>query len=168
YALAGYVAIMALMPLLTRRGPIWRWAVTAAVCLFALSSTFQMARQPYHPYGHYPGPPQAALVLRFARAHHVNYGYASYWDGGDLSWLTDFKLQIYPVRSGCGPYGLCPDKARISSWYLPRPSTRSMLIADQAQPGVNALPPQLGHPLATTYIGSLTVAVYGYDIASRF
>jgi len=167
YALAGYVAIMALMPLLARRGPVWRWALTAAVCIFALSATFQLAHRPYHPYGPYPGPPQARLVLRFANAHRVDYGYAGYWDGQDLTWLTAFKLQLYPVRSGCGPEGLCPDKARISSWYAPRPGTRSMLIADQAQPGVPAIPSQLGHPLATTHIGSLTVAVYGYDIASR-
>jgi hypothetical protein len=167
YALAGYVAIMALMPLVTRRGPVWRWAATVGVCVFALCSIFQLARRPYHPYGHYPGPPQAQLVLRFARANHVSYGYASYWDAQDLTWLTGFRLQIYPVRSGCGPEGLCPDKARISSWYLPRPGTRSMVIADRAQPGVPQIPPQLGRPVARTQIGSLTVAVYSSDIAAR-
>jgi hypothetical protein len=167
YALAGYVAIMALMPLLARRGPVWRWAVTAGVCVFALSAIFQLARQPYHPYGPYPGPPQAALVLRFARAHHVDYGYASYWDGQDLTWLTRFKLRIYPVQTGCGPQGLCATTSRISSWYLPRAGTRSMLIADSAQKGVQSIPSQLGQPVASTHIGSLTVAVYPYDIASR-
>jgi hypothetical protein len=167
YALAGYVAIMALMPLLARRGPVWRWVVTAGVCVFALCSIFQLARRPYHPYGRYPGPPQARFVLRFARAHHVDRGYASYWDGQDLTWLTAFRLQIYPVRSGCGANDLCPDKARISSWYQPRPGMRSMLIADRAQAGVHAIPAQLGHPLATTRIGSLTLAVYRYDIASK-
>lgn len=168
YALAGYVAIMALMPLLTRRGPVWRWVLTAAVCVFALSATLQLARQPYHPYGPYPGPPQARLVLRFAEAHHVDRGFASYWDAQDLTWLTRFKLQIYPISSGCGAEALCPSTARISSWYLPKLQTRSMLIADSAQTGVPAIPAQLGHPLATTHIGSLTLAVYPYDIAARF
>jgi hypothetical protein len=167
YALADYIAIMALMPLAARRGPIWRIAATAGVCVFALSSIFQLVNRPYDPYGRFPGPPQAEMVLRFARAHDVSYGFASYFDGPDLTWLTKFKLQIYPVSSGCGPQGVCATHARIDRWYRPRPGTRSMLIADTAVPGLNQIPPGFPHPLAIDHIGSLTVAVYPFDIASR-
>ncbi len=167
YALAGYIAIMALMPLLTRRGWVWRIGLSAAVCVFALSAIFQLARQPYDPYGHFPGPPQAQAVLRFARAHDVDYGYAGYLDAPDLTWLTRFHLQIYPVHAGCGPEGLCPSNARINTWYLPRPGTRSMLIADPAAPGLPSIPPSFGHPLAMAHVGPMTLAVYGFDIASR-
>ena len=42
-----------------------------------------------------------------------------------------------------------------------------MLIADPTFPGVAAIDPQLGRPVAQAQIGQLTVAVYPYDIASR-
>lgn len=108
YLLAGYIAIMALIPLVARRGRRWRMAVTVGVCAFAASSIFQLARRPFVEYGPYPTAPIAQRMLAFARAHGVRYGYASYWEGPDLTWLTDFKLQIYPVRLGCGASGICP------------------------------------------------------------
>ena len=167
YVLAGYVAIMALMPLLARRGLRRRIAVTAAVCLFALSAIVQLARQPFAPFGRYPTATVAARVLQFARAHHVTYGYSGYWDAADLTWLTRFNLRIYPVQR-CGRAGFCnAPPARITTWYRPRPGAASMLIADSALTGVTWLEPTLGRPLAVTHIGTLTVAVYPFDIASR-
>jgi hypothetical protein len=169
YALAGYVAVMALFPLLARRGPRWRAAVTAGVCAFALSSIVQLAQQPFAAFGRYPTPSVAARVLQFARTYHVQYGYAGYWDAPDLTWLTRFDLKIYPIESGCGPHGICPTApARIDTWYVPRPGTRSMLIADSAVTGVASIDPRLGAPLASMHIGTLTVAVYPFDIASKF
>jgi hypothetical protein len=166
YVLAGYVAIAALTGLLALRGPGWRIAVTAGVCVFALSSTYQLARQPFNSGP--PGPSQADQLLRFARSQGVEYAYAGYWDAPDLTWLTKFGLKVYPVQAGCGPAGLCPfPTAQIDSWYHPRPGIRSMLIADPAFPGVGALAPGLGPPLAGATIGNLKVAVYPFDIASR-
>lgn len=167
YVLAGYVAIMALVPLLARRGPRRRIAVTAAVCLFALSAIIQLARQPFAPFGSYPTASVADRVLQFADAHHVAYGYSGYWDAPDLTWLTRFKLHIYPIQR-CGGEGFCgTPPARITTWYRPRPGEPSILIADSALTGVTWLEPRLGRPLAVTHIGTLTVAVYPFDIASR-
>lgn len=169
YVLAGYVAIIALVPLLARRGKRWRAAVAAGVCLFALSGVVQLARKPFASFGPYPTPTAADRVLRFARAHDVQYGYAGYWDAPDLTWLTRFRLKIYPITAGCGSNGLCAiSPAQINTWYRPRSGVRSMLIADRALPGVSGLDPKLGPPLATTRIGTMTVAVYPFDIASRF
>jgi hypothetical protein len=167
YVLAGYVAIMALVPLLARRGPRRRIVVTAAVCLFALSAIIQLARRPFAPFGRYPTATVADRVLQFARAHHVAYGYAGYWDAPDLTWLTRFNLRIYPVQR-CGREGFCgTPPARITTWYRPRPGASSILIADSALTGVTWLEPKLGRPLAVTRIGTLTVAVYPFDVASR-
>ena len=167
YVLAGYVAIMALVPLLARRGLRRRIAVTAAVCVFALSAIIQLARQPFAPFGRYPTATVAGRVLQFARAHHVAYGYAGYWDAPDLTWLTRFNLRIYPVQR-CGRQGFCgTPPARITTWYRPRPGAPSLLIADSTLTGVTWLEPTLGRPLAVSHIGTLTVAVYPFDIASR-
>lgn len=169
YALAGYVAVMALFPLLVRRGARWRAVVTAGVCVFALSSIVQLARQPFAPFDAYPNRSVADRVLQFARAHDVHYGYAGYWDAPDLTWQTRFNLQIYPVEAGCAGSRICPvAPAQIDTWYRPRPGTRSMLIADPRFPGVGSIDRELGAPISTTHIGALTVAVYPFDIASKF
>lgn len=169
YVLAGYVAIIALVPLLAR-GRVWRRAVvTAGVCLFALSGVIQLARQPFASFGPYPTPTVADRVLSFARAHDVHYGYAGYWDAPDLTWLTRFNLKIYPIQSGCGVEGICAaSPAQINTWYRARPGVRSMLIADSALPGVSSIDGMLGRPLSIARIGTLTVAIYPFDIASRF
>jgi hypothetical protein len=166
YLLAGYVAITALLSLLARRGPRWKLAVAGGVSLFALSSIIQLARRPFIEFGSYPTAPQAQRVLAFARAHGVAYGYASYWQAPDLTWLTDFRLQIYPVGVECGEFGVCPwSGAQISSWALNRPGTRSMLISAAPDVPAAALDPWLGQPLAVGRFGTLTVAVYPRDIA---
>ncbi len=168
YLLAGYVAIMALLPLLARRGRTWRWGLVGAVCVFAASSIVQLARRPFVEYGAYPTAPIAQRVLAFARAHDVRYGYASYWQAPDLTWLTDFRLQIYPIGLDCGDFGICPWLgAEIQSWYTPRPGTRSMLILGQAPPVAAATADLVGRPEIITRIGTLTVAVYSHDIASE-
>lgn len=169
YVLAGYAAIAALTGVLAVRGPMWRLAVTAGVCLFAISGIYQLARRPFDPGSPFPGPAVANQLVRFARANDVRYGYGGYWDAADLTWLTRFKLKVYPVTTGCGPIGLCPyPTGRINTWYQARPGERSMLIADTAQPGVGSLTWPLRKPVARARIGQLLIAVYPYDIASRF
>ena len=169
YALAGYVAIMALVPLIARRGPRLRLLLAAGASVFAISSIVQLAHQPFAPFGRYPTPTVADRVLQFARAHDVSYGYAGYWDAPDLTWLTKFKLKIYPVQRRCGPRGICAmSAAYINTWYRPRPGTHSLLIADSAFAPVRWIEPRLGRPSAVMYLGTLTIAVYPYDIASTF
>jgi hypothetical protein len=172
YLLAGYVAIGALLPLLALRSSGWKASVTAGVCLFALIACYQAIRQPAGPPTTFPGPPQANALVRFARSEHVQYGYASYWDAPELTWLSYFKLKVYPVEQ-CGSPSLtiCPfSTVNISSWYAPRGRIRSLLVVDrQLQPVLVSAPdPALGRPLASTAIGALEVYVYPYDIAARF
>jgi hypothetical protein len=117
----------------------------------------------------FSGPAQAAQLTRFAAAHDVRYGYSGYWDAADLTWLTKFKLQVFPVQANCGSLKLCATPAAgISTWYAPRAGVRSMLIADPNQPGLPSIDPALGKPIATTRIGNLTVAVFPFDLASKF
>ncbi len=166
YLLAGFVGILALLPLLARRGRSWRLAVVGAVSVFAVSSIVQLAHRPAVPFGRYPTAPVAQRVLAFAQAHDVRYGYASYWQAPDLTWLTHFKLQIYPVSLGCGQFGICPwPGAEITSWYTPRPQGRSLLITDSPNPPAVAIDPWLGPPIAVGRFDRLTVAVYSHDIA---
>ena len=136
YALAGYIAIMALVPLAARRGPRLRVLVTVGACVFALSAIVQLAHQPFSPFGRYPTPTVADRVLQFARAHNVNYGYAGYWDAPDLTWLSKFKLKIYPVQRRCGPSGICPLSPAYINTLVP-PSARHALTADRGH-GIRA------------------------------
>src|SRR5205823_574253 len=148
------VAIMALLPLLARRGAGWKRAVVAAVSVFAVSSIVQLARRPDVEYGRYPTAPTAQRVLAYARAHHVGYAYASYWQAPDLTWLSDFRLHVYPVNVDCGEFGVCPwPGAQITSWYAHRPGTRSMLISDMPGLPAEAVDPWLGRPVAVGRFG---------------
>jgi hypothetical protein len=55
----------------------------------------------------------------------------------------------------------------ISSWYTPRPNTKTYLVVDPAQPLVTGPDPAMGKPLKMLTVGRLQVYVYGYDIASK-
>jgi hypothetical protein len=141
------------------------------VCLFALLASYQILRSPSAPGNpNFPGPREANALTRFARAQNVSYGYAGYWDAADLTWLSYFKVKLYPVDQ-CVPAKptLCRYRlGNISSWFLPRAHTRSLLILDPRQSEPVASPdPAFGTPLAHTAIGPLQAYVYPQDIASH-
>jgi len=170
YIVAGYVATGALLPLLARRGLGWRIAVTAGVCLFALSAIYQTIAQPTLPTAA-PGPRQATLLARYAQREHVTRGYAGYWDAYDLTWATNFRIDVTPVIP-CHPsdHGLCSNQiANISSADAPRAHARSLLIIDpDATPdALTGLDPSFGRPISATTIGQLRVYVFPYDIAAK-
>jgi hypothetical protein len=111
-------------------------------------------------------------LLRLARAERVKYGYAGYWDAAPLSWQMKTAVQLYPVGQ-CYRNGgfLCRVPIhRISSWYHPRPHTRTMLVVDPAQTAFGPVdaPPSLGKPERVVAIRPVTVYIYPYDIAARF
>lgn len=167
YVLAGYVAVAALLPLLALRNRGWQVSVTAGVCVFALIASYQVIRQPFQRrLESSPEPWQATALARFAASRHVGYGYTSYWSAADLTWTSGFKVRIYPVgQCSSASLSICPYYIGISSWYRPRPDTRSMLILNSE---LRLPDPALGAPIATKTIGDLTALVYPYDIASRF
>jgi hypothetical protein len=171
YLLAGYVAVGALLPLLAVRSRGWMASVTAAVCLFALIASFQIVRNPFQPQLRFPTPEQGQALARFAKAEGVTYGYTGYWDAADLTWMSRFRVKVYPVSQCAQPrLVICPYYIGISSWYTPRPGTRSMLIVDHGiqLPLISAPDPTDGTPIASAAIGDLTVYVYPFDIASKF
>jgi hypothetical protein len=171
YLLAGYVAIGALLPLLAARGLGWRLAVTAGVSVFALSAIYQLLQQSFAVTGPTPGPIQAGELERYAQRQHVSYGYTGYWDAVELTWLTRFRLQVYPVTE-CVPatHGLCAfPVVKISTWYTAHPHARSLLIVDPVQvaPAVTGVAQAFGRPISTTTIGTLTVYVFPYNIGTK-
>jgi hypothetical protein len=171
YVLAGYVAVGALLPLLAMRSRRWKATVTAGVCLFALIASYQMIRNPFQPQLRFPTPPQARALARYARSENVTYGYTGYWDAADFTWMSEFKVKVYPVaRCNAQTLAICPYDIGISSWYTPRQGTNAMLAIDRGitLQSVTAADPGDGSPIASADIGDLTVYVYPYDIASRF
>lgn len=169
YILGGYVAIAALVGLVAMRSRGWRLAVTAAVCVFALSATYQVLREPEANATGAPEMRDFHALERFAAAHQAGYGYASYWNAAELTWTTAFRLPIYPVEE-CGPeHTLCAGSVKISSWYVPRPHTNSLLIVDPNLPElpITGLDTGFGRPSATTTIAGLHVYVFAYDLAAR-
>jgi hypothetical protein len=171
YVLAGYVALAALVPLLATRSRRWQAGVTIGVCVFALIASYQVIRNPFQPQLRFPTPQQARSLARYAESEHVTYGYTGYWDAADLTWMSEFKVKVYPVTQ-CNSQSLaiCSYYIGISSWYTPRHGTNSMLVIDHGIQirSVTAPDPGDGAPIASTNIGDLTVYVYPYDIASRF
>jgi hypothetical protein len=172
FLLAGYIAFGALLPLLALRSRGWQASLVAGLCAFALIASYQIVRQPFAPQNRFPTAGTVNRLVRLAQSQRVTYGYASYWDAPDITWLSYFKLPVYPIEQ-CAPPNLtlCPfSQVRVSSWYAPRPHTRSMLIVDpQLQRQLVSAPdPALGKPDFTTTIGTLSVYIYPYDIAQRF
>jgi len=78
---------------------------------------------------------------------------------------------VHPVRM-CDDEGRpCPfEFHRISTWYVPRPGRRSMLVLDRRirALAVTRMDPKLGRPAAIRRVGQLDVAIYDHDIARGF
>jgi hypothetical protein len=169
YLLGPYVAVAALLPLVVSQSLGWRLAVGAAVSVLALTASVRLFALPLTISNNAPSFSTAASLARFAAAEHSRYGYAYYWDAIDLTWASDFKVDVFPVTSCAKPTPvLCAfTEVQISSWYTPRRGVRSMLIVDPTWPAANARDPALGPPIASTTFGRLTAYVYPYDIAAR-
>jgi hypothetical protein len=113
----------------------------------------------------YPTGAAAGPLLRLARSERLKYGYSRYADAAPLTWLMKAAVQVYPVAPCRHARALCPwGFHRISSWYSPRPSTRTFVLTD-------VLPRRaissLGRPAQVAKVGRLTVYVYAYDVAAR-
>jgi hypothetical protein len=168
YLLGAYLAVGALLPALALRGVASKIVVAAGVSLFAVTATYELQKHPVD-VNNAPGASATDALMRFADHQRISYGYAGYWDALELTWGTKFHLNVYPVQN-CAPRrpSLCREAVgSISSWYIPRPNTRSMLVVDGALPGVTGVDPALGIPVATATIAGMRVYVYPYDIATK-
>jgi hypothetical protein len=145
--------------------------VRAIATVQVLRHPFEVIKPPEESI-RFPGPDTAAALARFAHHEGVTYGYGGYWDAEELTWGTDFKVLVRPVRVCTSrTHALCyPQLGMISSWYTPRPGIRSLLVVDSLGTsfnGVLAPDPSLGKPLSARQLGDIEVYVYPYDIASR-
>jgi hypothetical protein len=175
YIATAYVAVAVLLPLCVSkvvRAP--RQYLAVAIGLFAAvtfvgnvlqpaaDSTFLQVGLPA------VAPPVAAEVEHFSLSHDARFGYAPYWDAAALSWASQLRLQVYPVYECQSPaLTLCSYFLNeISTWYKPRPNTRTFLITDVTVPDPVSLDPALGKPIASKTFGNVTVYIWGHDIAS--
>jgi hypothetical protein len=77
------------------------------------------------------------------------------------------RVRVRPVYT-CGARVCRMHLYRISSWYTPKPGTRSFLLVDPAQPILAAPDPAFGKPQRTvTLPGNIGMFIYDHDIAAE-
>jgi hypothetical protein len=150
-----------------RRAQVWM-AIFAMVT--ALIGCVELGRGLYTPeVTIQPTSMEVARLEQIAASHHLDHGYAGYWDAMPITLESDFKVRAYPIEP-CGAVGYCPFALHvIESWYTPKPDARTFyVVGDQTlMPAVGPPPPSWGPPLKTLRVGHLTVYLFDYDIASR-
>jgi hypothetical protein len=156
----------------SRRSEHLRTGLAAAAGFLIVVNAVSLARGEFRFGG--PGPLAAnePRIARLARSQGISVAYADYWSGSSLSWGSQLKLHVYPVRT-CGldsTSGLCPMLLNVvTSWYTPRPGAKTMLITQAGSAYVPEKPdPRFGPPLRRYTVGPFSVYVFGYDLASRF
>jgi hypothetical protein len=146
-------------------GVVSRVAVTAGATIFALSGLVSLLKNEELQSGN-PSYTIYGQVAQVAAKEHLTVGYADYWDAAPIIWSTHFHLRAYPVQD-CAPNLCWSSLHMITSWYAPRPHQRTFLLTNSAQPIPAAPMPNLGPASAVHQIGTITMYVYPYDIASR-
>lgn len=169
--LFGVVMALAALGPLAARSPSTRTLSGVVVALFTAAGVVMLLGPLFVTDGaRAPTEADARALTRLAREEHVGAAYAGYWTAMPLAFKSDLAL---PVRSleVCGARGrLCPfELHKISSWYVPRPHTRSMLIVDRRilAFSVSVLDPRLGRPERIARVGALRVAIFADDLAAR-
>jgi hypothetical protein len=165
YLVGAIYAVAALLPLLAARGRVARIAITVGATVFALSGLVSLLNNEELASGN-PSYSLYNQVAQVAADEHLTVGYADYWDAAPIVWSTHFHLRAYPVQD-CAPNLCWSPLHMITSWYTPRPGRHTFLLANSAEPIPAAPMPNLGKASATYQIGTITMYVYPYDIASR-
>ena len=144
--------------------PSRRLLVTLGAAVLALGGLVSVARD----FDPSPGNQFARDILPLVEGEGLQYGYAAYWNAMPLTWKSHLKVQVFPIVS-CprAPHGLCTYYLHtISSWYRPRPGTKTFLIVDHRYgpppPGA-----RLGGTKEVVDFKHYSVYVYDYDIASN-
>jgi hypothetical protein len=172
YLVGVLLSVAALLPLAGAASARGRAVLAVGVAAFALIGVGSLLRgeMTQNP-GRYPSQATARELAAFAQARGLTVGYAGYWDAADLTWNAgDGPLRVYPVIECSPDHQLCPATFhRISTWYRPRPGTRTFLVLDAAlrMEKPTGLDPRLGPPAAVDRVGPLTVYTFDYDIAAR-
>jgi hypothetical protein len=174
YLIPVFYAMAAVIPIWARRSEARRVGTALAVTLYAgvAAQTLHasVVAHGFESSANKGTPPVIALL----RAHHLNHGYAGYWEANSVTWKSGGQVQPRAVLEGsaCGapdPGVLCAYRFNaLSSWFTPQPGP-SFLLVGLDDPYVSAAPSgALGSPSAVYRIGQFTVYVYPYDLASAF
>jgi hypothetical protein len=104
----------------------------------------------------------ARPITRFLEQRGVTRGFAYFWEAQNLSWQTDMRLVVAPVRN-CGRE-LCPYNIfTITSWYEPRGGPTFLLI----DPAFIQAPPFVSEAAETRRYGPLKLYVFEADVAKH-
>jgi hypothetical protein len=165
---SGYAVIALAAVSLSRLGYAGRVAAVAAACVLVTASIVSLAARDIEANsGHYPRKDVARFLSTFAQGEGLRYGYAAYWVAAPLTWESRLHVEVYPVVPCPTPSGLCSYPwHEISSWYTPRPSTRTFLVTDTRY-GPSTADFHLADPAEIVTYGQYTIYVYGYDVASK-
>jgi hypothetical protein len=171
YVVIAFVAVAMLLPPLALHAPRARPLLVVGVLAFAVSVIGRHVVDGVEDFGSGPRQADAGGVARYLRSQDVRTGYAGYQDAPVITWASRNDLQVYPLYTdpSCTTGPLCPFPLHsISSWYTPRPNTRTFLITHP--PGnytqVGAPPPAFGKPVTSRAFGALGVYIYDHDIAA--
>ena len=175
YVIPVFLALAAVGPLWGRRLD-WRRPVAAGcVALFCLATI--AARQNLFVNEVAPGTGSvhrnSAELISFLESRGLKYGYAGYFTSHQLTLLSDRRVYAFPVIACRQPASdiICPLFVNVrTAWYVPRPGVRSFLIQEASVPAAYSPLPSasLGRPSEVRTMGTMTVFVFDYDIASRF
>jgi hypothetical protein len=168
YYLTLIFSVAAIVPLSLRLRSDAGWVMPVGLTIFVIGSTVGLNRNYLKAFE-----PQvaryASTIVHLAKSNHATVGYAGYWDASSLTWNSQERILVRPLEQCANSAGaeICPFfLMRTPSWYAPK-QRRTFLLVDPSAAFVVTLPRGLGNPIASYALGSLTMYVYPYDIASR-
>lgn len=172
YLTPVFLAAAVAVPLAARTS-LQRAAVGAGAGLFCLLSALPVVQQDLvRAIRQAPYVKDGNRLLDSLASKGLTRGYASYGNASPLTFKSDGKTQVRPVWycQVAETLTLCGFVAnRLSDWYTPEPGIRTFVIGDPTLPAAISVPPAaFGPPAETFTVGSQTVFVYPYDVASRF
>jgi hypothetical protein len=150
-------------------------AATLAFAAFAAHTAYANATIDPANFNDHRAVSSASDPLALLTAHHLSRGYASYWLAYDLDWRSEGAVSIWPVLAApaaCGGHAgsLCAYPFAPQGEYTPAAGPSFLVtesIAGRCLPGVPPLA-VFGAPTAVYRVGTTTVSVYSYDVATRF
>jgi hypothetical protein len=164
------LCVAALLPLAVPESGRIRSLATAAVAVIVTTITVGVATVSASQFAPPLVSPHIDELAAFLSSHHLNRGYASYWDSFNVTWASEEKVQVLPLLQGDLCFGgratsICPYGFVADSWYRPQPGPSFIAVRDDG-PCLHRLP-DLGSAVAEHHVGGWTVRVYADDVAAR-
>lgn len=162
----------ATLPVVAARSQVAMAGVAVGVGVLCLLSTIDLlAPVPMPAYTvDLPG------VIAALQRRGLHRGYAAYGSASALTYKSRGALAVRPVFpcvAASGAPTVCRFFSnRVESWYVPEPAGRTFVVSDAIHIPVLRIPtpppPALGPPTETITVGTQTIFVYPYDVATRF